>query len=71
MMEQPNHDTNHTELSAQTKNEKTGTENKFNFPFEAYSIQIEFMKALYETLNSSSIGFFESPTGTVIFFSYF
>ena len=38
----------------------------FPFPYEKpYSIQLDFMKALYKTLESKKIGIFESPTGTV------
>ncbi|CAF0723436.1 unnamed protein product [Brachionus calyciflorus] len=37
----------------------------FPFPYEKpYEIQINFMKALYKTLELSKIGIFESPTGT-------
>lgn len=35
------------------------------FPFEPYDIQMQFAKQLYNALNNKSIGFFESPTGTV------
>jgi chromosome transmission fidelity protein 1 len=37
----------------------------FHHPFTPYKIQSDFMKALYSTLESKSIGIFESPTGTV------
>jgi len=37
----------------------------FHHPFKPYQIQTDFMKALYATLESKSIGIFESPTGTV------
>lgn len=37
----------------------------FEFPFPPYDIQTEFMKKLYETLESGKFGIFESPTGTV------
>lgn len=38
----------------------------FGFPYEKpYDIQVNFMKALYKTLELSKIGIFESPTGTV------
>jgi chromosome transmission fidelity protein 1 len=37
---------------------------EFPFPFPAYEIQKDFMAALYETIESKSIGLFESPTGT-------
>lgn len=39
-------------------------ENQFNHPYSPYSIQHDFMTALYETLESKKIGIFESPTGT-------
>ena len=38
---------------------------KFLFPFEPYSIQNDFMKALYKALEERKFGIFESPTGTV------
>ena len=37
----------------------------FPFPFEQpYDIQLNFMRALYETLELKKVGIFESPTGT-------
>jgi chromosome transmission fidelity protein 1 len=40
---------------------------EFPFPYASpYSIQKDFMKALYKTLELNKIGIFESPTGTVI-----
>jgi chromosome transmission fidelity protein 1 len=36
----------------------------FPFPFEPYSIQRDFMKALYDVLEDGCCGIFESPTGT-------
>jgi len=42
----------------------------FHHPFHPYQIQTDFMKALYSTLESKSIGIFESPTGTVIHHSF-
>ncbi|XP_069084247.1 ATP-dependent DNA helicase DDX11 [Pleurodeles waltl] len=36
----------------------------FPFPFEPYSIQKDFMAALYRVLDTGKIGIFESPTGT-------
>ena len=39
----------------------------FPFPFKPYSIQTDFMKALYKTIEEKKIGIFESPTGI---FSY-
>ena len=38
----------------------------FNFPFEPYQIQEEFMRGLYATIYRRQHGIFESPTGTVI-----
>ncbi|KAG8336371.1 DEAD H (Asp-Glu-Ala-Asp His) box helicase 11 [Homalodisca vitripennis] len=37
---------------------------EFAFPFSPYSIQHEFMSALYSTLEEGKLGIFESPTGT-------
>lgn len=37
----------------------------FPFPFQAYDIQKDFMKHLYQVLERKQIGIFESPTGTV------
>lgn len=37
----------------------------FPFPFTPYSIQKDFMAALYQVLEDGKIGIFESPTGTV------
>lgn len=37
---------------------------KFDFPFEPYSIQHEFMNKLYKVIENQQIGIFESPTGT-------
>ncbi|GMH15967.1 hypothetical protein Nepgr_017808 [Nepenthes gracilis] len=34
------------------------------FPYKPYSIQIDFMNALYESLNNGGIAMLESPTGT-------
>ena len=40
---------------------------EFPFPYERpYDIQLNFMKALYKTLELKKVGIFESPTGTVI-----
>ena len=40
--------------------------NEFPFPYpNPYDIQVNFMKALYKTLELKRIGIFESPTGTV------
>ena len=38
---------------------------EFPFPFQPYSIQQDFMRALYSALERGCIGIFESPTGTV------
>jgi chromosome transmission fidelity protein 1 len=41
---------------------------QFPFPYaQPYDIQLNFMKALYKTLELKKIGIFESPTGTVCF----
>lgn len=37
---------------------------EFPFPFPAYQIQKQFMKELYNCLESGKLGLFESPTGT-------
>ncbi|KAJ6394543.1 hypothetical protein OIU77_023694 [Salix suchowensis] len=34
------------------------------FPYEPYSIQVDFMKALYNSLNQGGVSILESPTGT-------
>lgn len=46
---------------------------KFPFPYEKpYDIQVDFMKALYKTLELKKVGIFESPTGTVNYlFAFF
>lgn len=36
----------------------------FPFPFQPYSIQDQFMRALYSVIENRKIGIFESPTGT-------
>lgn len=38
--------------------------NSFGFPYVPYPEQSKLMKAIYECIESSSIGCFESPTGT-------
>ncbi|XP_059644608.1 uncharacterized protein LOC132286308 [Cornus florida] len=52
---------------------KTGTKNREEeqcepkfpaFPFKPYSIQIDFMNALYQSLDKGGIAMLESPTGT-------
>lgn len=40
------------------------TPEDFPFPFPPYPIQNQFMKKLYECLENSNLGIFESPTGT-------
>lgn len=35
-----------------------------NFPFKPYSIQLDFMRELYECVSHGKMGLFESPTGT-------
>lgn len=37
-----------------------------SFPFDPYSIQSEFMTALYDALEAKRIGLFESPTGASV-----
>ncbi|XP_060695508.1 ATP-dependent DNA helicase DDX11 isoform X2 [Hemiscyllium ocellatum] len=44
--------------------EKSHTSPRFLFPFKPYSIQEDFMNALYHVLEAGKIGIFESPTGT-------
>lgn len=39
-------------------------ERDFHHPYLPYDIQKEFMKAVYECLEESKVGIFESPTGT-------
>ncbi|KAH0749457.1 hypothetical protein KY290_028689 [Solanum tuberosum] len=34
------------------------------FPYEPYSIQLDFMNALYQSLNKGGVAMLESPTGT-------
>lgn len=49
---------------AQLQEELTPPE-AFPFPFTPYSIQEDFMRELYLTLERGQVGIFESPTGTV------
>ncbi|XP_059508252.1 ATP-dependent DNA helicase DDX11 isoform X2 [Stegostoma tigrinum] len=44
--------------------ENSEASSRFLFPFKPYSIQEEFMSALYDVLEAGKIGIFESPTGT-------
>ncbi|KAJ3659284.1 hypothetical protein Zmor_010980 [Zophobas morio] len=37
---------------------------EFDFPFQPYSIQHNFMKCLYDVIENKKLGIFESPTGT-------
>lgn len=47
-------------------NDKIEPPNEFPFPYaKPYEIQVNFMKALYKTLEEEKVGIFESPTGTV------
>lgn len=39
------------------------TPSSFEFPFEPYQIQHEFMFNLYSVIENKQIGIFESPTG--------
>lgn len=41
----------------------------FQFPFQPYSIQLDFMKNLYKCIENRKLGIFESPTGTVCIYS--
>lgn len=38
----------------------------FHHPFQPYSIQLDFMNALYDCLDQGQVGIFESPTGTTV-----
>lgn len=51
--------------------ESLQTPEKFDFPFEPYTIQHEFMRQLYKVIEHQKLGIFESPTGTVsIYFQF-
>ncbi|EPY53150.1 ATP-dependent DNA helicase Chl1 [Schizosaccharomyces cryophilus OY26] len=39
-------------------------EDEFHHPYKPYTIQLEFMRALYNTIENKKIGIYESPTGT-------
>ena len=41
------------------------TKNEFNFPFTPYEIQENFMRALFQTLDHSQFGIFESRKFTL------
>ncbi|XVF74583.1 hypothetical protein PTKIN_Ptkin13bG0121400 [Pterospermum kingtungense] len=44
---------------------ENGGERKFEaFPYQPYSIQIDFMNALYQSLDKGGVSMLESPTGT-------
>nr|KYP54202.1 putative ATP-dependent RNA helicase DDX11 [Cajanus cajan] len=43
---------------------KDGTRKFPGFPFKPYSIQIDFMNSLYQSLNQGGVSMLESPTGT-------
>lgn len=47
------------------ENETLKPPETFNFPFEPYPIQHNFMKQLYSAIENNKLGIFESPTGTV------
>lgn len=42
----------------------TDAERDFHHPYEPYEIQKQFMNAVYDCLEDSKVGIFESPTGT-------
>lgn len=45
-----------------------GGDRKFRaFPYEPYSIQVDFMNALYSSLERGGIAMLESPTGISLF----
>lgn len=47
-------------------------ETKFpGFPYQPYSIQIDFMKALYQSLEKGGIAMLESPTGSHFLLPFF
>ena len=43
-----------------------GQERDFHHPYQPYSIQVDFMNTLYDTIEAGGIGIFESPTGTYL-----
>eukprot|EP00061_Rhincodon_typus_P011181 g36016.t1 len=53
-----------TALTGDMAEENSEASSRFLFPFKPYSIQEEFMSALYDVLEEGKIGIFESPTGT-------
>lgn len=53
---------------AEENGEMEETGQKFGaFPFKPYSIQIDFMNALYDSLDKGGIAMLESPTGNLAF----
>lgn len=38
-------------------------ERDYHHPYEPYDIQVQFMAAVYDCLEQSKVGIFESPTG--------
>lgn len=46
------------------RKEKLSVPDSFDFPFQPYGIQTEFMEQLYRVIENGQIGIFESPTGT-------
>lgn len=46
------------------RTQSTSCPDQFPFPFKPYSIQDQFMQALYSVIENRKIGIFESPTGT-------
>lgn len=46
------------------RSRKADCPDSFPFPFQPYSIQDQFMRALYLVIENRKIGIFESPTGT-------
>lgn len=54
-----------------TKKEEEENPKFSAFPFKPYSIQIDFMNALYQSLNQGGISMLESPTGTISLFFQF
>lgn len=41
-------------------------ERDFHHPYQPYSIQVDFMNALYDCIQEEKVGIFESPTGIVL-----
>lgn len=48
---------------------EASAERDFHHPYSPYEIQLQFMDALYSTLEDGKIGIFESPTGKFAFVS--